>query len=286
MDILRSSAVPAFLDLAGDFLEAREAEHNLIFGICSSIEADPTQYAYPPYLATVTHGDKVVGAAIRTPPWRLVLSMFDHPGGIHRLADDLVMEPLPLPGAVGPAESAGHFAEAWRERTGATTRLNRHERSFRLERLIPPRPASGHLVRADESHRDTLATWAKAFHDEALTGNPDHDWLGMADRWISDRAGRFAHLWIDGGRPVSMAGSGGLTPHGIRVGPVYTPPELRGRGYASNVVAGATRFHLDRGRQFLFLFTDLANPTANRIYQAIGYEPVCDIDEWEFEPAP
>ena len=85
---------------------------------------------------------------------------------------------------------------------------------------------------------------------------------------------------------MSLTGVGGLTPHGIRVGPVYTPPELRGRGYASNLVAAASQAALDDGRRALFLFTDLANPTSNRIYQAIGYEPVRDVDEWSLDPPP
>ena len=84
---------------------------------------------------------------------------------------------------------------------------------------------------------------------------------------------------------MSLAGAGGLTPNGIRVGPVYTPPELRGRGYASNLVAGVSQLQLDAGRTFVFLFTDLANPTANQIYQEIGYEPVNDVDEYAFRPS-
>jgi hypothetical protein len=63
---------------------------------------------------------------------------------------------------------------------------------------------------------------------------------------------------------------------------VYTPPEARGRGYASNLVAQVAQAQLDAGRRFVFLFTDLANPTANRIYQEIGFEPVIDIDEYVF----
>ena len=110
---------------------------------------------------------------------------------------------------------------------------------------------------------------------------PQQDYDAMADRWIR-RLGRTAYLWVDEGRPVSLAGAGGLTPNGIRVGPVYTPPELRGRGYASNLVAGVSQAQLDAGRRFVFLFTDLANPTANHIYQEIGYEPVTDIDEYAF----
>ena len=104
----------------------------------------------------------------------------------------------------------------------------------------------------------------------------------MARNWI-ERNGRTAYLWIDRGRPVSLTGAGGLTPNGIRVGPVYTPREDRGRGYASNLVARVSQELLDSGRTFVFLFTDLSNPTSNKIYQAIGYEPVSDVDEWEFD---
>jgi uncharacterized protein len=280
VEVLRSSSIAAFLDHAGAFLGEREAEHNLIFGILSNLEADPSQYAAPPYLATIVHGDKVVGAAIRTPPWRIVLSVMDHPGAVHRLAQDLV--DAQLPGVVGPSDAASHFSEAWAELTAARPRLSRHERSFRLRRVIPPRPTSGEMVLAGREHHGLLTDWIEAFHAEAALTNPAQDYDAMADRWIR-RLGRSAYLWVDGGRPVSLTGVGGLTPNGIRVGPVYTPPEDRGRGYASNLVAQASQEQLDAGRTFVFLFTDLANPTSNKIYQAIGYEPVNDVDEWEFD---
>jgi predicted GNAT family acetyltransferase len=80
-----------------------------------------------------------------------------------------------------------------------------------------------------------------------------------------------------------MAGSTGPTPHGIRIGAVYTPPEYRQRGYASACVAYLSQMMLDSGRKFCFLFTDLSNPTSNHIYQQIGYEPVCDVDNYVFE---
>jgi len=281
VEVLRSSSVPAFLDLAGDFLTAREAEHSLIFGILSNIEADPNQYDGPPYLATITHGDRVVGSAIRTPPWRIVLSEMDHPGAVHRLVEDLAGEAIP--GAVGPSEATTHFAEAWVEagRPGKP-RLNRHERGFQLSRVIPPRPTTGRMAIAGPEHRQLVVDWLEAFHAEATLTNPRQDFGAMADRWIR-REGRTVYLWIDGGRPVSMTGAGGRTPNGIRVGPVYTPPAERGHGYASNLVAQVSQAMLDAGRTYVFLFTDLANPTSNKIYQAIGYEPVNDVDEWEFE---
>lgn len=279
MRVERAASVEDYLRRAGDFLEAHEAENNLIFGVCSTYQADPTAFESEPYLATVVHGDKVVGSAIRTPPWRLVLAVMDHPGAVHRLADDLEGERLP--GVVGPAEPAGAFAEAWGRAAGNTPRLMRHERSYSLREVVPPRPVSGAMRRSRPDDHALIRDWAEAFTVEAMPDSPARDYDVMARGWITGTS-RTAYLWEDGGRPVSLAGIGGLTPHGIRVGPVYTPPELRGRGYASNVVAGVSQLQLDAGRTFVFLFTDLANPTANKIYQAIGYEPVNDVDEYDF----
>jgi hypothetical protein len=38
----------------------------------------------------------------------------------------------------------------------------------------------------------------------------------------------------------------------------------------------------DHGRRFCFLFTDLANPTSDKICRAIGYEPVSESERWDF----
>jgi predicted GNAT family acetyltransferase len=89
------------------------------------------------------------------------------------------------------------------------------------------------------------------------------------------RQGR-VFLWEDG-EPACLVGVGGTTPNGARVGPVYTPPERRGRGYGTTATAAVTRLLLDGGRRFTFLYTDLDNATANRIYPTIGYERVAEV---------
>ena len=99
----------------------------------------------------------------------------------------------------------------------------------------------------------------------------------------NELAVRGAYLWEDGG-PVSLAAYSGYTPHGARVGPVYTPPARRGHGYGSAVTAALSQHLLDGDRQFCCLFTNLANPTPNHIYQTIGYTPVCDVAEYQFSP--
>ena len=107
------------------------------------------------------------------------------------------------------------------------------------------------------------------------------DALSRADRLI---AARRVFFWVDP-RPVAMAAWAGPTPSGVRVNFVYTPPESRGRGYASMLAASLSKHLLDTGRKFCCLFTDLANPTSNSIYQRIGYRLVSDGQRWSFGPA-
>jgi predicted GNAT family acetyltransferase len=119
-----------------------------------------------------------------------------------------------------------------------------------------------------------------AFQDEAIGGRSHRSADDAVDDYLARTDGG-VYVWEDG-EPVSLAGYGGPTPNGIRIGPVYTPPAYRGRGYASALTAELTSLLLSSGRRFCFLFTDLANPTSNRIYERIGYEPVTDIDEYRF----
>ena len=136
---------------------------------------------------------------------------------------------------------------------------------------------------ATPEDRGLLIAWLTAFAVEALT-HPQ-DFLARLDRTLDTRfASEHAGLWIweDGGGPVSLAGFSGPTPTGIRVGPVYTPPEHRRHGYATTLVADLSGWLLEEGYRACFLYTDLANPTSNRIYVEIGYERVCDALEFRF----
>ncbi len=279
MELRRAADVDDFLAAAGGFLVAREAEHNLILGICSNLREAPEAYPAPPYFATVTDGDRVVAVAIQTPPFQLVLSEIDDPAAIPLLADDLVDRDLP--GAVGPVDHVRAFMTEREARGAQPARLTTSERIFRLTAVTPQPPVPGRMRIAVPADRALVACWLDAFMREALGDSEPADIEGTTDRWIA-RRGRTLHLWEDG-EVVSLAGVGSLTPNGVRIGPVYTPPEYRNHGYASALVAAASQSQLDAGRRFCFLFTDLANPTSNHIYQVIGYEPVRDVDMWRHD---
>ena len=225
---------------------------------------------------------RVVAASLRTPPHNQVLSQLEDADAVDVVVDALANESLP--GVLAPTEVVGRFLARWTERTRQTAHLEVAERIFRLERVIPPeRPAAGSWRWAEPGDREQIADWVAAFSAEALPEQPPvEDALEVADRWIAG-INRTLYLWEDDGRTVSLVGAGGETPNGIRIGPVYTPPEARGRGYATSLTAAASADQLARGRRFCYLFTDLANPTSNAIYQAIGYEPVCDMDQYRFD---
>jgi predicted GNAT family acetyltransferase len=82
-----------------------------------------------------------------------------------------------------------------------------------------------------------------------------------------------------------MAGTGPRISGVARIAPVYTPPEHRNRGYATTLVASLSRQLLTEGATCCTLFTDLANPTSNKIYAEVGYRRIADWEEHAFEGA-
>jgi predicted GNAT family acetyltransferase len=277
----RPSTVGEYLALAGDYLTAREAEHNLMLAICGTLTNNPEIYPLPPVFAVALDGARVVAAAMQTPPHNLVLAEVDDPAAVAAICDAVAAEPLP--GVLGPPAAAEAFARRWAASLGRTTLKAMAERIYRCTAVIPPRPAPGVARLAAEPDRQLLTDWLGAFTREAGLSGFEPPAV-MAGRWLTRIGGRTMWLWDVDGKVVSLTGVSGPTPHGIRVGPVYTPPSERRRGYAGNLVAAATQAQLESGRDFVFLYTDLANPTSNHVYQAIGYEPVADVDYWRFEP--
>jgi hypothetical protein len=271
--------VDAFMGRAGDYLAAHEAEHCLMLGIATNLRLGVQPLSDPPLFAVATDkgGDRVVAAALQTPPHNLVLSMVDDLDAVAALEG--VLRGGALPGVSGPRDVAGRFAERWEAQSGRRATRVMAERIYRVSAVRDPRPAPGLMRPAERADRPLLVAWIEAFFQEALGESTNAE--DAADRWLAGQ-GRTLHLWEDGDLRVSLCGVGGETPNGIRVGPVYTPPEHRGHGYASNLVAGVSQAQLDAGRRFVFLFTDLANPTSNRIYQDVGYEPVIDFDRIDF----
>ena len=186
-----------------------------------------------------------------------------------------------LPGAVGPTDVVARFASVWSEKTGVHARIGIRQRVHAASgvREIPRAP--GTMREAGPDDIPIVLDWLDGFAEEALGEAPHREEAESTYRRREEDPEGAWLLWDDNG-PVSLAGYGNPTPTGTRVGPVYTPPEQRGRGYATSLVADLTAERLAAGLAYCFLFTNLENPTSNAIYARIGYEQVADWDQWVF----
>jgi len=267
------------------FLMTQEAKHCLMLGLCTTLIKTDT-YEYPPYLACVEQVGELKAVVMRTPPYNLILSEMADDEPLQSIADDVRAVYVELPGVLGARTLSKAFAKRWQDVSGQPYRLNRAERIYQLERVRPVSGVHGDYCQPTEVDRDILIQWFMDFSAEALDGMSREDAeRQVGGRFTSDPAIRGLRVWYDNGEPVSFTGYGNPTPKGYRIGPVYTRPQYRGRGYASACTAALSQELLDRGCKYVFLFTDLKNPTSNHIYQTIGYEPVSDFDEYHFGAA-
>lgn len=257
--ICRYADAREFQVRAEPWLLRAEAEHNLVIGLARRLTAGALRPDPPLYLATVEVAGEVVGCAWRTPPHKLGLTRVPAdalPALVHDVADVYAA----LPGVLGPEEEATRFGALWVAAHGGRARVGMRQRIFELDRLDPPPSAPpGALRVAQVADLELVVRWIGAF--SADTGVQSIGTREHAEQRVRD--GRIV-LWDDG-QSRAMAARVADTPNGARLGLVYTPPEWRGRGFASACVAALSRRLLDEGLRRCFLYTDLANPTSNRI---------------------
>jgi uncharacterized protein len=274
----------AFREVATPYLMRDEARHNLLLGISTTLIQRPDLYeAFD--LWVVSDGDEVTGAALRTHPLNLVLAQPADDQALDALVDRLLQERQALPGVVAALPELEAFVGAWTSENDLdATRVLRHG-VYELREVLPVPAAPGHVRPVTPEDRDVLIPWIVAFAEEALPEDQDPE---RQVRFVESRLEATDHaglwFWEDGGRPVSVSGYGGATPNGMRIGPVYTPPEFRGRGYATTLVSEQSRWLLGTGRTLCFLYADLDNPTSNALYRRIGYRMIAEAGEVRFDP--
>lgn len=279
MQVFVTRDIAEFAADTWDFLARRPIEHNVLATVVATLE--PTGCTDAPLFAWVEAGGsgKVSGAALRTPPRRLLASSMSAEAADALMPRLLDMDPE-LPGVNGPQPAASHLADAWRRCTGSTFEPGMSQAIYWLARVKdrPGRPA-GSARPGDRSDRDLMVEWTSAFSRDA--GVPATDTESGVDRRLRD--GRL-FVWEDDAT-VSMVGTGPPVAGVVRLGPVYTPPEARRNGYATALVADVSRRSLAAGARKCMLYTDLANATSNNIYQAVGYRRSNDAQEYLFNMA-
>ena len=270
-----TSSLDVFADTADDLLRAEPVRHTVPLTLLATLRArGPSAFGTdPPRYGWHRSADGLLdGAVMQTPPFPVLVAAL--PTGSAADLIRLLGEDGGLPAAANVSSNdEAAVSAAWAAATGGSTTVAQRQRLFRLDRLVPPDPAPPGAARvADSGDRELLIQWAEAFEREAHTMD-----RANAARTVDDRLSHAGlTLWAASGRPVAMAGSTRSVAGVVRVAGVYTAPGQRQRGYGAAVTAAVTQAALDGGASAVVLFTDLANPTSNALYQRLGYRPVED----------
>lgn len=257
-----TTPLAAFIGMHVPALERDEVRHNLILGLLNRVATGASLE-----LTTWTLGEP--GAcAINMPGRPIILGALEREQ-CRALAE--ATHDLDYAGVVGLDSTPQWFVERAIE-MGRAFRSPIPQRIHALRRApsYPAAPGAARPVTADDA--TLFADWISAFSAEATPDEP------QAPRAALEKAageGRYM-FWVVDGEPVSLAGIARRTRGAAAIAPVYTPPALRGRGFAGSVTAALAERLFAEGRHAVCLYTDLRNPAANRCYARIGFEPVCE----------
>jgi predicted GNAT family acetyltransferase len=276
--------VAGYLANAGELLRSRAAENTIIVSAVEALQVRGINAfggTAPLFGWWAQAGGAVTAAFMHTPPYPVALTVMP-PGVASALAETLATRGRAVAGVNGDGRAAAAFAAAWQARTAQPSRVSVRMRMYRLAELRHPDPAPrGRARLATAADTGLLLAWLAAFSEEATPGSPET----VRTEFVADRLSFGGlTLWQQGGTPVSLAGQLRPAAGQVRVGPVYTPPGWRGRGFGAAVTATVCQAALDAGAREVLLFTDLANPTSNALYQRLGFRPVTDRVGIVFQP--
>jgi RimJ/RimL family protein N-acetyltransferase len=270
-----TDSLDEFENAAAAHLRADPVRQTVPLSVLANLRhADLARYgADPPVFGWHQRADGTVdGAVLQTPPFPFLLASLPA-GSVPGLLALLAAE-RGLPAAVNLAatDEAG-FLAGWTDITGGTGTAVLRSRLYLLGELAPPVPAPRGAARlAAPADLELLVSWHEAFTLEALDGGPENSRQTVVDLVSHDGL----MLWVTDAGPVAMAGLTRLVAGVARVADVYTPPAHRRHGYAAGVTTAISRAALAAGARSVVLFTNLANPTSNALYQRLGYRPVED----------
>jgi GNAT superfamily N-acetyltransferase len=277
MRVHSSDSVEEYASAVTPFLEEDPSARNVLLSIVQMVRASPDAYSAPVSFWWIADGDAVVGAASWTPPWHLLVSSLpsvagpELAGAVNKRAQSLGLR---LPGVNGPVDAAHTVARA----SGRTIARSRPMLISELEHPVEVPVPSGSRRPAAIADVQLLASWLDAFSAEVEIYAGDA--ARTANRMVRDNE---FELWVDAGSTVCVVGHHAPVGRVVRIGPVYTPPEHRSRGYARRLtyevsIAALAQPGVDR----CMLFTDADNPVSNSIYRQAGYVPRGEHVEIEF----
>ena len=272
MIIKNHRSASTFLESTQALLEAREAENNLILGLATTLERDITYYSDVQPMLLSLHLDGIcIGACLQTPPYNLII--YCTPSylnvAIPLLCKHLEANEIAIPGIIGPKQTVQAFNKHWTAMIGHSAKVQVDQLIYRLDQVLSVPIARGNMRQAEARDLELMTKWTFQFRQEAMLPISEEAARDSSIKKIKEGT---LYLW-ETNEVASMAAWTRPTRNGVTIASVYTPPEFRGKGYATSCVATLSKLLLDK-YQFCALFTDQTNPTSNGIYQKIGYQVV------------
>ena len=251
------------------YLEQDEVVNNLPLGVLQSAVKTPL------LMAVVQKDEENVLAMIQTKPDKIILSKAASfsPDELRLIAEQMHHEFESIPGLIGDTklmvELSGYLSEL--RDVIATVEMN--QGIYKLEKVKKKIGSNGKLRALTEQEHVLVEEWVYQFcQDVNLPITMDE-----ADTKAYELIRKGTLMgWEIEGEIVSLANATRPTKRNITINFVYTPTKHRKKGFASDCVAALSQMMLDQGYQTTSLYTDLSNPTSNKIYQEIGYEQVAD----------
>lgn len=278
MQLHRYQDFQLFKAQATEYLLKHEVQHCRMLDICHTLNRNPQAYGTETYLAIVEENDAIVAVAMRRFPYKLLLSAVTNFDAIELIVRDVHQTMPDLPGVSSLPAEAKAFADAWQKISGQVCTLEMQLLIHQLETVQPIKLSSGKLRVATAEDRNLLINWLAAFNQE-IFHTIGENIEQIIERKLQETS---IYLW-ENNTLVSMAWSRTATEKAAIIGPVYTPLEYRKQGYATACVAQLSQLLLTQGFPSCLLFTDVKNPTSNRIYRNIGYQAVCDWHDYKFK---
>ncbi|MCH1627150.1 GNAT family N-acetyltransferase [Ferdinandcohnia quinoae] len=256
------------------FLSEKEDVFSLFYGVLQAIKADNYEN---PFMATIEEDGKVLAFFQMTPPHPLNL-IFTNELRLEETIDFLIKNLFELKinfhSIISLKPWAFKVAEKWELKTGKTHQLFMDQGLYRLNKVNESlQHCPGTWRYAEESDSSLIEKWFNLFEvDAGLTISPIEHVKKRVAMFIRERE---VFLWEDEGKIVSMMKKSRPTKNGVTVSLVFTPREDRKKGYARTLVTVGSR-ELLKDFDFCILYTDMMNPTSNKIYREIGYEKIAD----------
>ncbi|MBO1005342.1 GNAT family N-acetyltransferase [Pseudogracilibacillus auburnensis] len=265
------SDVKLFKEETLTFLEKYQIENNLLLGVLCTLKSGEEAAV----MATVKRDDELILVILQTHPMQMILSKPEPISDeeMEIIAEQFCHQMEDIPGLIGEKIFTSKLVEHISSLRDTHYYMHMDQRIYKLEHVKKEVSKDGTLRLIELSDLPLIKKWTYQFCEEV--GDKISEQEAEVKTVELIERGMF-HGWEVNGKLVSIANATRPLKKNITISFVFTPQEYRKKGYASNCVAGLSQKMLDQGYEMTSLYTDMANPTSNKIYMDIGYEPVMD----------